>query len=100
MFRPQRAILIKGRDAVFRLYKLGAGFVGCLLYEGENGLFGRSIIPGWQRITGMGIHHSEEQNRRGDGRSQAALGMAADISHFASSVEKNPAAQGNTHQVM
>jgi hypothetical protein len=48
----------------------------------------------------MGIHHSEEQNRRGDGRSQAALGMAADISHFASSVEKNPAAQGNTHQVM
>ena len=49
---PQRAVLVKGGDALLRRTNFG-GRVGGGFHEVEDGLLSRSLVPGGQRVLGL-----------------------------------------------
>src|SRR6185312_9000106 len=54
MLDPERAVLIEGGDALRRRHELRAPFGRRRLYELDNGLLGRAVVPGRQRVLRSG----------------------------------------------
>ena len=51
---PQVPVLIKGGDAFLRGYEAAARSVNGALHEADDRLFRCAIVPGRQRVTGLG----------------------------------------------
>ena len=45
LFGPQRAVIVKYRDAFGRRDKVGASRSGYFLHKKHDGLFGRALVP-------------------------------------------------------
>ena len=60
---PQRAVLVEGGQAGLGRHELGAGLVGGGFHEVENGLLGRPLVPGRERVLGLG-QGSQTQGRK------------------------------------
>ena len=50
LLRPERSVIVEGRDALCHRNEVRAAFLGDLLDEGLDRLLGAALVPGWKRI--------------------------------------------------
>ena len=62
MLDPQRAVLIKRGNALLGRYELRAALSCSRLDEFDNGLFGRAVVPGSQRVGGLRLGRYENDH--------------------------------------
>ena len=65
MLDPQRAVLVEGRDALFRRHEFRARRIGRLLHEAEDRLPRGPVVPGGQGVDPSGAGLSGETDRGG-----------------------------------
>ncbi|MNL49157.1 hypothetical protein D3C87_1720680 [compost metagenome] len=78
MLDPQRAVLVEGCDAFGWRNELATPFLGGRLDELHDGLLGRPVIPGCQRVSREHRRRSDQaQPEYGEGRAMAAFNVRA-----------------------
>ena len=61
---PERAVLVEGGEPVRRRHEVGAARLGGGADEVEDRLLGRAVVPGRQRVGGLGEGRAQAQYAR------------------------------------
>ncbi len=65
VLNPERAVLVKGGNAILGCDILGIGLVvGHLLDESQDGLFGGAVVPRWQWFLGFRAGGAPDNERQ------------------------------------
>src|SRR5262245_13586914 len=85
LLRPERAVVVEGRDALLGRYVLRARAIGNLLDKRDDALLCRSVVPGWQgvglRPERGGREQQNETENKPDCASPRGHGETLPIAH-------------------